>query len=194
MEVRSSVEARDFSSSLCVQTGSGAHPASCTMSTGGPFPGAKRGRGVTLTTHPHLVPRSLMSRSYTSSPPLRLHGRIVGLFYLYLLLSNTYTVSALAMSFDLIVFVCHKIYVADLCHKLFTIVIPRVPVLSRKINPCSFNAIQNTLLLLTERTQTVLLCPIQERVLQRGNGEDIATTCIIPLPSSLLWDCGCYRC
>jgi hypothetical protein len=33
-------------------------------------PGLKRGRGVTLTTHPHLVPRTRMSRSYTSSPPL----------------------------------------------------------------------------------------------------------------------------
>jgi hypothetical protein len=32
---------KDFSSILCVQTGSGAHPDSCTMSTGGPFPGAK---------------------------------------------------------------------------------------------------------------------------------------------------------
>jgi hypothetical protein len=31
--------------------------------------GVKRGRGVMLTTHPHLVPRSWMSRSYTSSPP-----------------------------------------------------------------------------------------------------------------------------
>jgi hypothetical protein len=31
--------------------------------------GLKRGRGVTLTTHPHLVPMSRMSRSYTSSPP-----------------------------------------------------------------------------------------------------------------------------
>jgi hypothetical protein len=40
-EVRSPAEAKDFSSSLCVQTGSGAHPASCTMGTGGPFPGAK---------------------------------------------------------------------------------------------------------------------------------------------------------
>jgi hypothetical protein len=29
----------DFSSILCVQTGSGAHPASCTMGTGGPFLG-----------------------------------------------------------------------------------------------------------------------------------------------------------
>jgi hypothetical protein len=32
-------------------------------------PGVKSGRGVTLTTHPHLVPRSRMSRSYTFSPP-----------------------------------------------------------------------------------------------------------------------------
>jgi len=31
----------DFSSVLCIQTGSGSHPASCTMGTGGPFPGAK---------------------------------------------------------------------------------------------------------------------------------------------------------
>jgi hypothetical protein len=27
-------------------------------------PGVKRGRGMTLTTHPHLVPRSKMSRNY----------------------------------------------------------------------------------------------------------------------------------
>jgi hypothetical protein len=72
--VRSPAGAKDFSSILCVQTGSGAHPASCTICTEGPFPGAKRGRGVTLTTHPHLVPRSRMSRSYTSSPPKRLYG------------------------------------------------------------------------------------------------------------------------
>jgi hypothetical protein len=41
IEVRSPAEARDFSCNLCVQTGSGAHPASCTMDTGGSFPGAK---------------------------------------------------------------------------------------------------------------------------------------------------------
>jgi hypothetical protein len=29
---------KNFFSNLCVQTGSGAHPASCTMGTGGPFP------------------------------------------------------------------------------------------------------------------------------------------------------------
>jgi hypothetical protein len=33
--------AEDFSSSPCIQTGSGAHPASCPMGTGGSFPGGK---------------------------------------------------------------------------------------------------------------------------------------------------------
>jgi hypothetical protein len=51
---RSPAEAKDFSSSLCVQTGSEAHPASYPVGTGGPFPGVKRGRGVSLTAHPHL--------------------------------------------------------------------------------------------------------------------------------------------
>jgi hypothetical protein len=34
-----------FSSSLCVQTGSGDHTASCTMGTGGPFPRGKARSG-----------------------------------------------------------------------------------------------------------------------------------------------------
>jgi hypothetical protein len=69
--VRSLTEAEDFSSNLCVQTGSGAHPASCTVGTGGSFPGVKRGRGVMLTTHPLLVPRLRNERGYNSSPPMR---------------------------------------------------------------------------------------------------------------------------
>jgi hypothetical protein len=32
---------KDFPSIRCVQTGSGAHPASCTMGTEGPFSGGK---------------------------------------------------------------------------------------------------------------------------------------------------------
>jgi hypothetical protein len=52
IEVRSQAEANGFSSSLCVQTGSGAHPAFCTMGTAVLSRGLKRGRGVTLTTHP----------------------------------------------------------------------------------------------------------------------------------------------
>jgi hypothetical protein len=48
-------------------------------------PGVKRGRGVTLTTHPHLVPRSIMSRNYlalSTSAFLACSGTI-------LVLSNT---------------------------------------------------------------------------------------------------------
>jgi hypothetical protein len=45
-----------------VQTGSGAHPASCTIGTGS-FPGVKCGWGVLLTTHPLLMPRSRKGRA-----------------------------------------------------------------------------------------------------------------------------------
>jgi hypothetical protein len=41
IEVRSPTEAKDFSSSPCVQTGSGPHPASYPMGTEGSFPGGK---------------------------------------------------------------------------------------------------------------------------------------------------------
>jgi hypothetical protein len=61
-----SLQAKDFSSSLCVQASSEALPASRPMGTWSPFPGVKPGRGVTLT---HIVPKSTMSRSYTSPPP-----------------------------------------------------------------------------------------------------------------------------
>jgi hypothetical protein len=63
-----------FSSSFCGQTRSEAHRASYAMGTGGPFPGVKRGRVVTLIANPHLVPRSIMSMSYNCSLPWRLHG------------------------------------------------------------------------------------------------------------------------
>jgi hypothetical protein len=58
IEVRSPANAkRIFPLASCVQTGSGAHPASCTMGTGGPLPGVNRNLGMALTTHPHLVPK-----------------------------------------------------------------------------------------------------------------------------------------
>ena len=50
-----------------VQTGPGAHPASCTMGTGS-FPGIKNGRGVTVTPHPLLVPWSRKSRAIPLLP------------------------------------------------------------------------------------------------------------------------------
>jgi hypothetical protein len=56
--VRSPAGAEDFSSILCVQTGSGAHPASCAMGTGDPFPGGKARPGRDADHSPHVVPRS----------------------------------------------------------------------------------------------------------------------------------------
>ena len=50
-----------------VQTGPGAHRASCTMGTGF-FPGVKSGRGVTLTPHPFLVPWSRKGRAILLRP------------------------------------------------------------------------------------------------------------------------------
>jgi hypothetical protein len=46
-------EAKDFSSSLWVQTGSGAHPAFCTVGNGGPFPGGEEQPGRDAD-HPSL--------------------------------------------------------------------------------------------------------------------------------------------
>jgi len=50
-----------------VQTGPGAHPASCTMGTGS-FPGVKSGRRVTLTPHSLIVPQSRKSRAIPVLP------------------------------------------------------------------------------------------------------------------------------
>jgi hypothetical protein len=55
--------AGNFSLHHRVQNGSGVHPPS--------------GRSVKLTTHLHLVPRSMNAGSYTSTPPLRLRGMLL---------------------------------------------------------------------------------------------------------------------
>ena len=47
-----------------VQTGPGAYTVSCKMGTGS-FPWVKCDRGVLLTTHPPIVPRSWKSRALT---------------------------------------------------------------------------------------------------------------------------------
>jgi hypothetical protein len=53
-------------------TGTGAHQASCTMGTGGPFPGSKARPGSDADHSLQLVSR--MSRSYAFSPPKRLRS------------------------------------------------------------------------------------------------------------------------
>jgi hypothetical protein len=63
-----------------VQTGPGAHGASCTMGTGS-FPWVKCGWDVLLTTHPLLVPRSAISLPtlWTTTGP------VTGSFYSFTL-------------------------------------------------------------------------------------------------------------
>ena len=66
-----------------VQTGPGAHPASCTMGTGS-FPGVKYGRGVLLTTHPLLVSRSWKSRAVPLPIFWATTGPVTGTLYLFI--------------------------------------------------------------------------------------------------------------
>jgi hypothetical protein len=63
---------KDFCSSFSVQIGCEAHPASCTLGTGDPFPEAKARPERDADIHPHLGLRSRMSRSCTSSSPKHL--------------------------------------------------------------------------------------------------------------------------
>jgi hypothetical protein len=66
--VRFPAGAEDFSYTLCIQTSFGAHPAPIQW-VGDPFLGSKA-----LPVHDADHSRSLMSRSYISSPPKPLHG------------------------------------------------------------------------------------------------------------------------
>jgi hypothetical protein len=72
---------KDFSSRLCAQTGSEAHPASYLMGTGGPFTGVKRGRGVTLTTHPIWCRGQEHVGAILPLPPQAPTWRVAGLLY-----------------------------------------------------------------------------------------------------------------
>jgi hypothetical protein len=60
---------KDFSSSFCVQTCSGANAAPCPLGTRGPFAGGKALPGRDADHSTHLVLRLRMSRGYTSSLP-----------------------------------------------------------------------------------------------------------------------------
>jgi hypothetical protein len=66
---------------LCIQSGSGAHPASCTMATGVLSPGEKHSHGVMLTIRPLIAPR-LKCRRCTSSSPKASPWHVVGPLYL----------------------------------------------------------------------------------------------------------------
>jgi hypothetical protein len=65
----------NFSLLHSVRTGSGAHSTSCPVGTGAVSPGGS-GRGVKLTTHLHLVPRS-RTHDAVAPPSVRLHGVVL---------------------------------------------------------------------------------------------------------------------
>jgi hypothetical protein len=60
-----------------IQTGSGAHPASCKMGTGS-FPGGKSDRGVMLTTHSPSSAEDKKDLRYTSTHPTGPSGPVTG--------------------------------------------------------------------------------------------------------------------
>jgi hypothetical protein len=95
LDERSSIRGRGertFPLASVSKSSSEAHPASYPMSNRGPFPDVKSGRSVTLITHPHLMPRSRMSRSYIYFLPWRLHGDSgTALLLLYYTHTHTHT-------------------------------------------------------------------------------------------------------
>jgi hypothetical protein len=66
--VRYPAETKDFSSSVCVQTGSGAHPNSCIMGTGVPFLGAKARPGCDADHSPPSSAKVENEELYLLSP------------------------------------------------------------------------------------------------------------------------------
>jgi hypothetical protein len=82
--VRSPAGTEDFSSNLCVQIGSGAHPASYTMGTGGHFPGGKARPGRDADHSPPSSAEVVNEELYLLSPqapPWRVEGL---LYFTYL--------------------------------------------------------------------------------------------------------------
>jgi hypothetical protein len=72
--VRSPTEAEDFSSSLCFQTGSGAHQLPVQWVPGDLSSGVKRGRGVMLTTQPPSSAEVKNEYGLYLLFPMHLHG------------------------------------------------------------------------------------------------------------------------
>jgi hypothetical protein len=99
-----------------VQTGPGAHPASCTMCTRS-FLRVKLGRGVLLTTHPLLAPRSWKS-SYNSTSIWATTGPVTGLL-LYLVPDIIEIFISWDDTFHFRLTEIRFIYHQTLCHKYF---------------------------------------------------------------------------
>jgi hypothetical protein len=84
--VRSPAGAKDFSSGLYIQTGSGAHPASCTMGTGGFFPGGKARPGRDADHSPLSSAEVVNEQELYFLSPQAPPWRVEGLLYFLLTL------------------------------------------------------------------------------------------------------------
>jgi hypothetical protein len=93
--VRSPAGAQNFSSILCVQTGSGVHPASSPMGTGGPFPGGKARPGRDAEHSPpssaQVVNEEELYLLSPQAPPWRVAGLLYFYFYFTILLLHEAT-------------------------------------------------------------------------------------------------------
>jgi hypothetical protein len=78
---RSPAGVKDFSSILCVQTGSGAHPASCPTGTGGPFPGGKDRPGRDVYHSPPSSAEVVNEKQLYLLSPQAPPWRVAGQFY-----------------------------------------------------------------------------------------------------------------
>jgi hypothetical protein len=83
IEVRSQSGVEDFSSSRCVQTGSGAHPATYPMGTVGPFPGGKARPGCDADHSPPSTVVVKYELELYLLPPNVPTWRVVGHLYIY---------------------------------------------------------------------------------------------------------------
>jgi hypothetical protein len=75
-----------FSCSSCVQTSSGAHPASCTMRAGGPFPGCKSRPGRDADHSPPSNAEVMNEWELYLLPSQAPPWRVVGLLYFLLII------------------------------------------------------------------------------------------------------------
>jgi hypothetical protein len=89
--VRFPAGSKDFSSNFCVQTGSEAHPASCTMGTGGPFPGGKarprRDADHLPPSSAEVVNEELYLLSLPPSACMACNGTAFLLYYIFYLIT-----------------------------------------------------------------------------------------------------------
>jgi hypothetical protein len=94
--VRTPTEAEDFSSNPCVQTGSGAHLAYCTVGTGGSFPGRKARPGRDADHSPPSNAEVKKEQElYLRSPKcasMERNGTTLPFFFAFYKLNASYTI------------------------------------------------------------------------------------------------------